>query len=181
MDSQSQGSTAAHANAADTARVIKTVLTPTLAKGVIKRRPLVEAAAQHHELDTKALRLLQELRDRYGNGPLILDIPLRPQVLPLDTSHVEQVLNETPVPFSTASQEKQSALAHFEPGHILISSPSRRAELRPVHEGALATCERVHHCAEHFRAIVKRELQPLLSDIESNRGTELNWYDFSQA
>lgn len=181
MDPQLQQKTAAHASAVDTARIFKTVLAPTLAKGVIKRRPPVEAAVQHHELDTKALRLLQELCDKYGSGPLILDIPLRPQVLLLDPIHVQQVLKETPVPFSTASQEKQSALAHFEPGHILISIPCRRAKLRPVHEGALATSEPVHPCAEHFRALVERKLQPLLSDIDSNRGTELNWSDFVQA
>jgi len=181
MGPESQPGKVVEASIFDTVRVMKTVVAPTIAKGVIKRRASVEALAQHHGLDTKALRLLQDLRRKYGNGPLLLRFPFRSQVLLLDPSHVAQVLSETPVPFASASKEKRSALAHFEPGNILISDASRRAELRPVHEDALAANDRVHPFAEHFKNVVNEELQCLLDNPDGGVKIDLDWDKFSQA
>jgi len=133
----------ARASLLDTFRIIKTVIAPTIAKGVIKRRPSMEALAQRCGLDTKAVRLMQRLRKTYGRGPLLVPLPFRPQLLLLDPHHVAEALEGTPMPFTPASKEKRSALAHFEPGNVLISNASRRAELRPLHEHVLATNERV--------------------------------------
>lgn len=164
----------------DTWRVFKTVIAPTLGKGVIKRRPLVEAAAQHHGLDTKAVRLLQELRDKYGSGPLLLHLLLRYQVIILNPKDISQVLDETPVPFSAASREKKSALAHFEPGNILISDPERRNQLRPVHEKALATNERVHPFADRFKKVIDEELDSLLGNADGDGEMDMDWNQFSE-
>ncbi|MFL5612858.1 MAG: cytochrome P450 [Gemmatimonadaceae bacterium] len=46
---------------------------PTVAKGVIIRRPRIVAIAERLQLDRKAVRCLQRLRRRYGDGPLLLD------------------------------------------------------------------------------------------------------------
>src|SRR5690606_37772350 len=91
-----------------------------------------------------------------------------------------QVLNETPDPFSSASKEKESSLSHFEPGNILISDPERRAELRPVHEHALATHERVHPFAERFKRVIDEELSHIFSDNDDKEGIVLDWDEFSQ-
>src|SRR3954466_3488078 len=94
----------------DDGRVLASVIAPTIAKGTIKRRPSVEALAQHHGLDTTALQLLQDLRRKYGSEPLLVSILFRSQVIVLDPKDVEQVLLETPEPFTSASKEKRSAL-----------------------------------------------------------------------
>ena len=162
----------------DTLRVVRSVLAPTIAKGVIKRRPMMEATAEHRHLDARAVQLMQRLRAKYGDGPLKLRIPFRPQVLLLNAAHVAQVLDGAPTPFNPASKEKRSALAHFEPGNVLISEPERREELRPAHEEALATNTRLHPFHDRFQAIIGEEFQDLLS--LSAADARVGWKDFSQ-
>lgn len=158
----------------DSLRVFQAVVVPTLAKGVIKRRPWVVAMAQHLGLDTDAVQLLQELRKKYGRGPLLLWLPFRSQVVLLDPKDVSKVLSETPIPFGSATKEKKSSLGHFEPNHILIADPERRAELRPVHEEALAINQRVHPLADRFSHVINSELQSLTNDTPI-----LEWPAFS--
>lgn len=180
MEARAEPVTTARANLLDTFRIIKTVITPTIAKGVIKRRPSMEALAQRRDLDAKAVRLMQRLRKKYGNGPLLVPLPFRPQLLLLDPHHVAEALEGTPIPFTPASKEKRSALAHFEPGNVLISNASRRAELRPLHEHALATHERVHPFVEHFDHIVREELQALFP-LADTGVRYVSWDEFSQS
>ncbi|KAL2131485.1 hypothetical protein VTI74DRAFT_4973 [Chaetomium olivicolor] len=180
MSSQPQGSTTmSQASIYDTLRVLQTVVGPTLGKGVIKRHPWIEAAAQHLGLDTDAVQLLQELRKKYGSGPLLLRLPFRSQVLLLDPKDVSQVLNSTPVPFGSATKEKISSLRHFEPNHILIADPERRSQLRPMHETALATGERVHPFTKRFQAVIDEELTPLIP--ASGTTANFDWPAFSKA
>ncbi|KXX83319.1 Cytochrome P450 4c3 [Madurella mycetomatis] len=181
MGSPSQPVPVKAASYYDTWKVFRTVIAPTLGKGVIKRRPLVEAAAQHHGLDTKAVQLLQELRRKYGNGPLLFQFLFRCQIIILDPKDAAQVLDETPIPFTSASREKQSSLDHFEPGNVLIADPERRKQLRPVHEHALATNQRVHPFAEHFRNVIDAELESLFRNADSKGEMDLDWDGFSQA
>ena len=162
----------------DALRVVMTVLAPTIAKGVIKRRASMEALVGRRDLDRKAVLLMQRLRRIYGDGPLYLALPFRPQVLLLNAEHVAEVLAQAPTPFSPATLEKRSALDHFEPGNVLISNPARRAELRPLHEHALATGERVHPLVERFRRIIVEEVGELLPVDGQNR--PMRWSDFSE-
>jgi hypothetical protein len=176
MDTGMRASKTAKASFIDTMRVVRSVLAPTIAKGVIKRRASMERMAERRDLDLKAVKLMQDLRRKYGSGPLFLRIPFRPQVLLLDADHVARVLEATPLPFSAASKEKRSALAHFEPGNVLISDVARREELRPIHEQALATAKRVHPFVERFKRIIDEELADF-SGID--RTSEVGWADFS--
>lgn len=162
----------------DMLRVIATVLTPTIAKGVIKRRPSMVAFAQRRDLDTKAVRLMQRLRKKYGSDPLLLSLPFRSQLLLLNPADVAEVLAATPVPFTPATREKRSALDHFEPGNVLISDPPRRAELRPVHEAALATGKKIHPFAQRFDDIVRQELESMIARTDQTT-SELDWSEFS--
>lgn len=180
MEARAETVTTARVSLLDTFRIIKAVVAPTIAKGVIKRRASMVALAQRRDLDAKAVRLMQRLRKTYGDGPLLLPLPFRPQLLLLNPQHVAEVLEGTPSPFTPASKEKRSALAHFEPGNVLISNASRRAGLRPLHEHALATNERVHPFAEHFHRIVREELQALLPPAGTGV-RNVGWDDFSQS
>jgi len=167
----------------DTFRVFVNVIIPTLSKGVIKRRPLVEAAAQHLGLDTQAVQLVQSLRQKYGTGPLLFSLPFHSHVLILDPKDALQILNQTPVPFSPATPEKKSALGHFEPGNILISDPERRKVLRPVHEEALATNQRNHPLAKTFKTVIHDEFNHLFppSSLDSQNEITVTWDSFSTA
>lgn len=158
----------------DDGRILASVIAPTIAKGTIKRRPSVEALAQHHGLDTSALKLLQDLRRKYGSGPLLVSILFRSQVLVLSAADAAQVLTETPEIFSSASKEKKSALRHFEQGNILIADDEMRSRLRPVHERALATGEKIHPFARRMREVVDQELQLLGDEFGGEKGGQFD-------
>ncbi len=54
----------------DSIALFADVLLPTIAKGVIIRRPTMLRVAGALDLDRRAVRRMQRLRDRYGAGPL---------------------------------------------------------------------------------------------------------------
>ncbi|MBX4867274.1 cytochrome P450 [Rhizobium bangladeshense] len=164
----------------DTLRVITTVMAPTVAKGIIIRRPTMERLAQRQGFDTKAVQQMQRLKNKYGPAPLLLPIPFRPQLLILNPGDVATVLQSSPEPFAAATAEKHAALAHFEPKNVLISSAPQRAQLRPAHEHALATADRLHPYATQFKNIVEDEFSQVLTGIGSGRPYELDWPAFSQ-
>lgn len=165
------------ASLVDTLSVFTGIILPTIGKGVIVRRPSMEAAAERLGLDAGAVKIMQNLRRRYGSGPLQLRIPGRPHLLLLDPHDVLEVLKGSPRPFATDTREKRAALDHFEPGNVLISAAARRSERRPLHEQALATGTRVHPLASRFREIVEAEFQ-----VVWGAGVrELSWQWFSDA
>jgi hypothetical protein len=167
------------ASTLDTLKVISRVVLPTFGKGVLIRRPLMEAAAQRLGLDTRAVKTLQRLRWKYGPQPLSLAIPFRPHVVLLDPADVDLVLARSPDPFATDTREKRSALDHLEPGNVLISRPHERPPLRAVHEEALATSARHHPFADRFRAVIDEEFGALFKHGPENG--ELGWDRFSTA
>src|SRR4051812_12893853 len=65
----------ARASLRETCAVLADVIAPTLAKGVIIRRPGMVALAARLDLDRRAIRRMQSLRDKYRVGPLLLPIP----------------------------------------------------------------------------------------------------------
>lgn len=157
--------------------VTSSVFVPTLAKGPIIRRPKMVALAERLELDKRAVRLMQQLRNKYGSGPLMLRVPGPPRAVILAPEHVHRVLNGSPEPFATASGEKRAALSHFEPKGALISHGPERTERRRFNEEVLDT-ERPHHrMAEHFVGVVHEEAELLLA--EARRRGDLSWEVFS--
>ncbi|NUR88568.1 MAG: cytochrome [Nonomuraea sp.] len=151
--------------------MIATLVVPTVAQGVIIRRPAMTAAAARLDLDGRAVRLLRGLREKYGKGPLLVPIPLRPFALVLSPGDVRRVLSESPEPFALDSREKRAALAHFEPGAVLVSHGRRRSELRSLNERLL---DPGRH-GERHAAVVRAEIAPLL-DLDT-----LTWDDFAPA
>src|ERR1700761_5772190 len=112
----------------DTLAAVFGIFLPTVAKGVIIRRPGMVAVAERFDLDRHAIRGMQRLRSVYGSGPLLLRIPGRSLALLVDPADAHRVLAETPTPFATATPEKTAALAHFEPKTSLISTGEERTE-----------------------------------------------------
>jgi cytochrome P450 len=159
----------------DTLSVLREVVLPTFGKGVIVRRPSVVSLAARLDLDAKAIRRLQLLRDKYGSGPLILRVPLRRHAVILDPDDVIRVLEGSPDPFSPASVEKEAALAHFEPGVSLISKGGQREDRRRFNEAVLEPGAQVHRLAATFIAVIGEEAKQLAPA----GGRELGWQEFS--
>jgi cytochrome P450 len=157
----------------DEFRVLRDIFLPTIAKGVILRRPAVLACAERFQLDRVAIRRTQFMRMKYGSGPVLVKFPGRSFAVVLDPMHVRRILAQTPYPFATATKEKTAALTHFEPRNVLISDGCARADRRQYNEDALETHQPLHHLAESFLQVVDEEAAAL------DEVRELNWETFS--
>jgi cytochrome P450 len=166
------------ATVAESLGVVAGVVTPVVARGVIMRRPRVLAMAEAMDLDAKAVKRVQRLRDRYGSGPLRLRIPGRSQAVILDPAHVRRVLDATPEPFATATTEKRAALSHFEPKGALISHGAERAVRRRLNERVLEGESPVHRLGERFVRVAEEEAAALLAAAGAE-GT-LDWDAFAE-
>src|SRR4051812_33975241 len=91
------------------------VALPTLAKGVIIRRPWVVALAERFDLDARAVRYAEKLQTLYEERSVLIRNPIRPQASAFNSQDVRILLSEEPSIISPASDEKRSALGHFEP------------------------------------------------------------------
>ncbi|OKJ96427.1 cytochrome P450 [Amycolatopsis sp. CB00013] len=163
------------ASVQDTVRVALRVVLPTLAGGVIKRRPLGLAAAQKLQLDRPAVRLLCRLRSQYGPGPLRLRVPGRTIDLALSGDDVGDVLAAAPVPFSPSTKEKRAALGHFQPHGVLVSDAVERAPRREFNEEVLEPGKPLHDLAGPFAAAIGEEAASLWD------GGTLDWDTFTVA
>src|SRR5438067_2895445 len=161
------------ASVTETVRVATQVLLPTLAGGVIKRRPVALAVAGKLQLDRPAVGLMRHLRDRYGARPLRLRVPGRSVDLVLSAEDVGTVLAGSPMPFIPSTLEKQAALSHFQPHGVLISDTENRAGRRRFNEKVLEPGEPLHALAAPFARIVADEAGRLLATA-SRRGS-LDW------
>ncbi|MFE2756462.1 cytochrome P450 [Actinosynnema sp. NPDC059335] len=157
----------------DTGRAFAKVLLPTLAKGVIVRRPPATALAAAVRADAAAVATLRRFRARYGPEPLRLRVTGRSVALLLDPLDVSRLLAESPTPFALATREKKAALAHFQPHGVLISTGERRAHRRAVTEDVLRP-EKID-----VPSIVADEADLLLRHARS--AGELTWDAFAQA
>jgi cytochrome P450 len=170
--------TVERASGIDTLRIFGGVMLPTFGKGILIRRPTMEAAAERIGFDTRAVKTMQYLRRKYGPAPLLLAVPGRPQLLLFDPRDVARILNGSPRPFRTDTKEKRAALNHFEPGNVLVADPNRRAALRTLHEAALATSSTVHPFVSRFREVIRHEYRDVMRG--GNRG-EISWPMFAAA
>lgn len=162
----------------ETLSVAADILAPNLAKGPTIRRPRMVGLAEQFELDKRAVRRMQGLRNKYGTGPLLLRMPPgRTQSLILSPEHVHRVLDGSPEPFSTASSEKRAALSHFEPKGVLISHGPERADRPRYNEQVLDSERPQHRMAETFVRIVHEEAAHLLAG--ARRAGELSWDVFA--
>ncbi|WP_028850608.1 cytochrome P450 [Thermocrispum municipale] len=165
------------ASAADTVRVAACLGLPTLAQGVIKRRPKIMAATERLELDRTGIRQMQRLRRRYDSDVLRLPVPGRSIALALSVDAVARLLDHTPEPFSPATTEKRAALGHFQPHGVLISTGGERSERRAVNEHVLDTHHPHHRFADHMDQVIAEEVRELLPVVD--REGALTWDIFA--
>lgn len=171
------GTQLVRASAADTARIALRVLLPTLSVGVIVRRPRAMALAQRFQLDRSAIRLMADLRSRYGSGPLRLRIPGRELAMVLDPAHVREILHDNPQRFTPANREKRAALSHFQPRGVLISRGRERARRRQFHEDVLQIDQPVHELGPRIVEVGRQEGR-LIADRAAS-ANDLDWDTFA--
>lgn len=166
--------------AGETAAVVRDVLAPLVARGVIVRRPRAVGLLDRMDVDERAVACLRGLRDDYGEGPVRLRIPGRELAIVLSAADVHRVLEGTPEPFSPANLEKRFALRHFEPHVSLISEGDERTERRRFNEQVLETPRAVHSLAPAFVAKIREECDELLTEA-TRRDGRLTWDDYADA
>ncbi|MBE1514421.1 cytochrome P450 [Nesterenkonia halotolerans] len=154
----------------ETVQVLRDVIGPMVAKGPIIRRPTMVAASERLDLDGRAVSRMQTLSDKYGRGPLMLNIPGRPVALILDPGDVHRVLEGSPEPFAAEETLKRHALKHFEPKTALISDGTERAQRRRLNEKTLDHDHPVHHMAASFMPVVEQETELLLEQVQAAGG-----------
>lgn len=103
---------------------------------------------------------------------------MRRQAVILAPEDVRRVLDGSPEPFATASDEKRAALAHFQPQGVLISHGQARADRRQFNEAVLDTPRPAHRLADRLLRVVDEKAGTLLADIGRR---ELTWDDFIAA
>lgn len=161
------------ASRSDTLKVAAAILGPTLAGGVIKRRPKMLGLLEKLQADTNAVQLMQTLRSRYAAPLVKLAAPGRSFALVLSADEVGHVLAESPEPFSPANLEKRKALEKFQPHGVLISKGAERRHRREFTEQALETPRPLHHLTPVVQTNVREEAGTLPTS-----GT-LDWDQFA--
>ena len=166
------------ASTRDTLLALLDVFLPNVAKGVIVRRPALVNLSERMEQDRRAVRRMQNLRSKYGDGPLMLRLPLRNQALLFEPAHVRRVLEGSPDPFDPASSEKVAALSHLEPQGVLISRGEDRTVRRHFNEEVLDYRHDVHRLVDSFLPVVEQEAARMLA--AARRQDCLDWPAFEE-
>jgi hypothetical protein len=134
------------ASMTDTLRIFGGVMLMTFRKGILIRRPTMEAAAERTGFDTGAVTTMQYLRRKMRPAPLLLALPAtRSYCCP--PARCGQGPDQLAQPFLTDTKETRAALNHFEPGNVRIADPKIGA---PVAAGF----------AGHHRVSLRAEVSP---------------------
>jgi cytochrome P450 len=178
MDDDSAVRSLPRASLPDTLRVVRDVLAPMVAQGVIRRRPRAVRIATRLHADRRAVSRLRWIRDRYGDRPVLLRGPFRQVAVVLAPDDVRRILDGTPEPFDAATPEKTAALSHFQPHGVLVSTGEARTERHRLNEAALDTHREVHRHGERITAVAHEEADVLPSATTSWDGFNRAWWRF---
>src|SRR5690606_2326191 len=128
-------------------RVGLRVLLPLLVEGPVIRRPSMTALAERLGWEQGIVKVLADLRQRYGEGPLLMRLAGRRAALVLARDDVGRVLADSPEPFAAASREKRAALRQFQPDGVLVSTGEARHHRRVFNARVLDTGQAMHRLA----------------------------------
>jgi cytochrome P450 len=151
---------------AETATVLRSVLTPLVAQGAIVRRPSMTGWAERRQADRRMSAVLDGLRERHDGAPLVVRLGRRRLVLLTEPDDVARVLDGSPEPFTPRNREKRAALRQFQPEGLLVSTVEERRHRRPLNERALAAGHAVHPSAEALVGQVERAVDELSAAVQ---------------
>ncbi|MBO0769175.1 MAG: cytochrome P450 [Solirubrobacterales bacterium] len=157
----------------DRASVIREVLVPLAARGLILRRPRMVRRLARGDADRRAISRLEQLRTERGPEPLLLSVAGRRLAVVLDPDHARDVLARTPDPFTPATTEKRSALGRFEPHGVLISRRANRPLRRELNTAALDSGHAHHRLSTALNEAVDS------TAVDLSRAGELDWTTFN--
>jgi Cytochrome P450 len=92
------------ASAADTARIAAAIFGPPVAGTVVRRWHFLAERAAGWDLNGRSLRVLHQMRRRYGTAPLRLNLPKPRVYMVLDPDHVNEVMRLSPVQPGAAAE-----------------------------------------------------------------------------
>jgi cytochrome P450 len=162
----------------DTAGVLADVLIPLVAEGLLLRRQRVVGVLDRLDARRRAMRRLQLLRERYGEGPAVVALPRRRLAFVLSAPDARRMLEQTPEPFTAATREKRAALSRFEPHGVLVSTGSVRERRRRFNEQILETSRPVHHLGDRFAGVIDVEVAAMLD--RARAAGSLEWDLFAR-
>ncbi|MBX9152061.1 cytochrome P450 [Rhodococcus qingshengii] len=150
-------------------RLLMQLAGPSVVAGAIARRHSTLPLLEKVQADASTPRLVSGLREEFGSGPLLLDLPGRRVVVLLDREDASRVLEETPDPFSPANREKVAALSSFQPHGVLVTRGRLRVARRAFNESVLETGEPLHYLAGAMTETVVSETGEL-NELARARG-----------
>ena len=119
--------------------------------------------------DPMAVRFISYLRRKYKSSYFYLARSL----VVLDLEGIKHVLDNSPAIYADARLKRQG-MSHFQPGAVTISRGDEWADRRRFNEGVLDTPHALHHDADRFLDVIRREV----AAIQQALGPQLTWHDF---
>ncbi|MBM7814785.1 cytochrome P450 [Saccharothrix algeriensis] len=165
------------ASVPDALRIAAGVALPWIAEGVTARRRAVVRLSAALGLQDRSGELLRRMRERYGDGPLLVRLPGLRLAYVLSPHDVRRVFTEPAHLLTPAAPMKREALGHFEPTAVLVSSADRRAARRRVNDLVLDSDRPEHREAGAFLTGVAQEVAALSARLD--RTGRLTWEEFS--
>jgi cytochrome P450 len=147
------------ASVADSARVVRAGLLPSLIRGLFSPRPRAMKWLTARDADRRTVEVLSDIRRKHGGeGVRLLGGRL---VVVWGTEAIRQVLDNSADVYASDSGAKGKGMSHFQPDALTISRGEEWRDRRAFNESVLATPERVHPFGERFLAVVADEIDRL--------------------
>src|SRR4030095_5224661 len=120
--------------------------------------------------DPAAVRFISYLRRKYQSNYFYLTRSL----VVLDVEGSKHVLDNSPAIYADARLKRQG-MSHFQPGAVTISRGDEWRDRRRFNEGVLDTSHALHHDADRFLDVIRREVAAMRQALEP----QLTWRDFN--
>lgn len=151
------------ASLVDSVQFNQAVIVPNAIQGLFRRRPGAVGIAARLDLDGRAIRLMEGLRERYGPGPVWIRVMADRVLLCLDVADVARTLDGSPHPFASDPAAKRKGMSHFQPDALTLSRGELWADRRRFTEAVLETPEPVHSLTGTFLEVVVEETERVLN------------------
>lgn len=137
-------------------------IVPQLLRGMFVRRRRLSSVLDRIHPDPQGVRLVTELRSRYGSDYLWLGLAGKPSLLVLDPDGIRGILDASPDVYGPPDI-KVRGMSHFQPGAVTISKGDQWRQRRAFNDEVLEPVEPPHPNADLFLDIVEREVSRLLA------------------
>lgn len=145
-------------------------IVPHFLRGMFAIRPGWSRLLDRRHPDPRGIRLVRELRRRYGSDYLWLKVLGKPTLLVLDPEGIRHVLDAPPWAYGPPDL-KVRGMSHFQPDAVTVSSGDDWTRRRAFNAEVLATGESIHPSAFGFLKVV----QAAVASMTSTDGATVAW------